>query len=124
MDLHVSRICQTSSGGDFVVKYEAAVEVTPGDMRVDVEVLSTYPQDADAELVQRAKDSIRRGAETVLHPRGEGASIRLSRLVIHPVDFKPSRFEQFTAEEFRRILDVRVDGENAAARKPPDQAQA
>ena len=92
----------------YIVKYVAEVEVTPGNLRVVVEVLSTVPDDADPTLVADAADAadaIRRGAESVLHPRGSGAIMRLQGLCIHDVDFAPRKFEQHTAEELSRAIE-------------------
>jgi hypothetical protein len=36
-----------------------------------------------------------------------GAVIRIDRIVLHPVDFKPRKFEQYTAEELRRLVEQR-----------------
>jgi hypothetical protein len=82
--------------------YEADVDLVPGD--VQVEVVSADPPNPDPTAVARAKDAIRRGAEQVLQPRGLGAIIHVRRIVIHPVDFKPRRFELHTAEELCRLL--------------------
>ncbi len=120
MDLHVSRMCLSSSGGSFVVKYDASVEISSTDPRIDVEIVSTWPANADPGCVERELESIRRGAETVLGPLGHGAAIRVRELVIHPVDFKASKYEAFTAEEFRRIVNARIEPENAAERKPAE----
>jgi hypothetical protein len=94
-----------ASGGSYVVAYEAEVHLSSGNTRCEVKILSTEPEDADLELVEIARDAIRRGAERVLQRRGQGAALHVRRLVIHPVDFKSSTFEQFTAEELQRVLD-------------------
>lgn len=102
MKLRVHKVVQTSSGGDHVTIYEAVVDLVPG--KVEVEILGVYPKDAHSDDVVAATDAIRRGAAKVLESRGLGAIIRLERVVIHPVDFKPRKFEQHTAEELIRIL--------------------
>jgi hypothetical protein len=101
LELRVHKVCQTASGGSHVTIYEADIELVAGGV---VEVVSPYPEDADPADVDRAKEAIRRGAEEVLRPRGLGAIIRVGRVVIHPIDFKPRRFEQYTVEELRRVL--------------------
>lgn len=103
MLLQVRQVRQ-SGPFSFIVKYVAVVDVTPGQPRVVVEVLSTVPEDADPTLVAEAVDAIRRGAKSVLHPRGSGAIMRLQGLCIHDVDFAPLKFEQCTAEELSRAL--------------------
>jgi hypothetical protein len=65
------------------------------------------PQDVDAGAYEAAIEAIRRGAEQVLHPLGVGATIRVGGIVLHPVDFKPRKFEQYTAEELKRLVTAR-----------------
>ncbi len=106
MNYQVSKVCQTASGGSFVAKYNAYLELRADDPRIEVEVVSTYPASADQELVKIATESIRSGAEEILAPRGYGASLRINRLVIHDVDFKPWAFRRFTAEAIAKLLNV------------------
>jgi len=108
MDIQVSRSCVAASSGSFVVKFEAAVELLATERKVYVEIVSVLPPDADPRWVDNARESIRRGAESVLTPLGMGATICVRRVVIHPVDFKPAKYEQFTAEEFRRIIELEI----------------
>ncbi len=102
MELRVREVCQTSSGGDHVTIYEADIDIVPDKVRVDV--VGIEPADADAAAVVSARESIRAGAAKVLLPRGLGAIIRVRRIVIHPVDFKPHRFERHTVEALQRLL--------------------
>jgi hypothetical protein len=102
MQLRVHKVVQAASGGSHVTIYEAEIEIVPGG--VQVEILGVYPEDAFPEGVDAARDAIRRGAERVLQPRGLGAIIRVQRVVIHPVDFKAKKFEQYTVEELTRLL--------------------
>ncbi len=102
MELRVREVCQSSSGGDHVTIYEADIDLVPGEVRVyagDVDAAG-----ADPEALARATEAIRAGAAKVLRPRGVGAIIRVRRVVIHPVDFKPHRFELHTAEAVQRLL--------------------
>lgn len=69
-----------------------------------VQVLGSQPSDAP-DFYREAAESIRRGAEQVLNPMGLGAVIRIRRIVLHDVDFKPRKFERFTAEELRRVVE-------------------
>ena len=103
MELRVHKVAQAASGGSHVTIYEAEIDLVPGD--VEVEILGVHPKDASPDGVSAAKDAIRRGAERVLKPRGFGAVIRVQRVVIHPVDFKASKFELYTAEELTRVLE-------------------
>lgn len=105
MLLNVRHVRQASPLS-YVVKYVADVQIIPHHGRVDVDVLTTFPDDADAAEIAEAVDAIRRGAESVLLPRGSGAIMRLKDLWIHPVDFSPQKFEQHTAEEFLRAFEA------------------
>ena len=102
--MRIHKVAQAASGGSHVTVYEAEVELVPGEVRV--EVAGIYPRNADPESVALAAEAIRSGAERVLRPRGLGAIIRVSRLVVHPIDFKPGRFERHTAEELGRLVEA------------------
>ncbi len=102
MELRVHKVQQTASGGSHVTIYEAEVELTSSG--VQIELSGDSPKEADPADVTAALEAIRRGAEQVLLPRGQGALIRVGRLVIHPVDFKPRVFEQQTVTELARLL--------------------
>ena len=117
LELRVHKVQQAGSGGSHVTIYEAQVELTPGG--VVVEIAGIDPRDAEPAYVEAAREAIRRGAEEALGPVGSGAIIRVSRVVIHDVDFKPRRFERHTAEEFRRLL--AEEGYPAEPGVPPDR---
>ena len=102
LELRIRKIAQAASGGSHVTIYKADVQLTAGTVRVDV--AGVEPRDTAPEDVEAARAAIHRGAENVLIPMGLGADIRVRRIVIHPVDFKPHQFERYTAEEFRRML--------------------
>jgi hypothetical protein len=102
LEIRVREVCQTSSGGDHVTIYEADIDLVPGEVRV--EAVGVEPVDADPDALASATEAIRVGAAKVLRPRGLGAIIRVRRVVIHPVDFKPRRFELHTAEAVQRLL--------------------
>jgi hypothetical protein len=102
LELRVREVCQTSSGGDYVTIYDADIDLVPGEVRV--EVAGVDPADADMDAVASAREAIRAGAAKALGPRGLGALIRVRRVVIHPVDFKPRRFERHTADAVQRLL--------------------
>ena len=55
-------------------------------------------------LFGEAIDAIRRGAEEALKPHGLGATIHIDRILLHPVDFHPSRFAACTATEVQRLV--------------------
>ncbi len=100
MKYKVNKVCQTSSGGSHVTIYDADLELN-SENRVRV----FCPPGEEKNLsVQKAVKAIRKGAEKVLISRGYGATIRVSRILIYEVDFKPGKFEQYTIEELERLL--------------------
>ena len=101
MKLSVRKVCQTSSGGDHVTIYDSDMELTDKPNCVEVK---WPPENEDSEDLRRALQAIAEGARSVLQPLGHGAVITLTRIVIHPVDFKPRRFEQHTMEEVNRLM--------------------
>lgn len=102
MELHVHKVIQTSSGGDHVTIFDADFTLVNGD--IQVEIVATDPIDANTIAVAEARDAIQRGAAAALDPYNQGAIIRVQRIVIHPVDFKVRRFEQYTTEAVRQLL--------------------
>ena len=106
MNLRVHRVNQSASGGSFVVSYEATIELRTDNPRIEVHILATDPPEEhdDEAVVQLAENAIRRGAEHALSPRGLGAKIRVSNIVIHPVDYKPRMYEFFTAFALEELL--------------------
>jgi hypothetical protein len=103
LKLRVNKVVQFASGGSHYTVYDADVEFITG--RPGVQVIGTEPQDSLPGSYQDAANSIRRGAEHVLDPLGMGALIRIVRIVLHPVDFKPRKFEQFTTEELKPLVE-------------------
>ncbi len=102
MELRVRKIRQASSGASHIVIYDAEIQLTSEG--VQVEILNP-PEDAYPGEVDAAREAIQRGPEKVLQPRGQGAIIRVSGVVIHPVDFKSWAFERYTAEALERLLE-------------------
>jgi hypothetical protein len=103
LELRVHKVQQAASGGSHVTIYEADVEFVSGS--AGVQVLGSEPRDGLPGCYQQAVESIRKRAEQVLGPLGVGAVIRIGRIVLHPVDFKPRKFELYTAEELRRLVE-------------------
>ena len=101
--VRVHEINQTSSGGSYVCIFDAEVMLRSTG-KVEVVVAGVEPEDAEAELVCLAGEAIRAGVSQVIEPMGRGASILVTRLVVHPVDFKESRFKLFAAREMQRLL--------------------
>jgi hypothetical protein len=118
MELSVHEVCQTSSGGSHVTIYEADIDFVAGDVRV--EVAGVHRAGAHPDAVESAREAIRVGAAKVLRPRGLGAIIRVRRVVVHPVDFKPRQFERHTAEAVQRLLAGAAERGVAADRGPHD----
>jgi hypothetical protein len=104
MEVRANDKCQTASGGSYVAKYLAEVEVCPGRGIASLEVVNTLPDPPDPELLQLTLNHIRRGAESVLSANGMNARLKLHDLVIHDVDCKPARYEQLTVEAFTRAI--------------------
>lgn len=103
MRLSVQEANQAASGGSFVCIFDADIELnSTGDISVSVE--SVDPPDSETEYITAASEAIREGAAFVLEPLGQGAAIRVTRLVVNYIDFKPSRFTLYTAREFKRLV--------------------
>jgi len=103
MELRIYKVAQAASGGSHVTIFEAEVELVPGGVRV--EIAATHPPDADpADTAAAREPSARSGAGVAAarprcdHPR-EAASHPPGRL-------QDVRFEQYTAEEFARVLEA------------------
>jgi hypothetical protein len=103
LELRINKVQQAASGGSHVTIFEADVEFVRGE--ADVLVHGTEPGDAVPGYYREATEAIRRGAEQVLKPLSLGAIIRIGRIVLHPVDFKPSKFERYTVEELRYLVE-------------------
>jgi hypothetical protein len=101
VEIKVHEVCQTS-GLDFVVIFDASMDLIQG--QDEVEILSVSVRAGDDSLAERAANSIKRGILAVLRPLGLGATVRISSLVLHPVDFSEKKFERFTAEYLTRAI--------------------
>lgn len=104
MNYSVSESRQTSGGGDYIVKYDADVELLSHGRDITVEVLSTVPPNAEPRRIEEIRECIQRGVELAMGANGQGCVMRLSKLAVHPVDFKPTKFEEITARELRRAI--------------------
>jgi hypothetical protein len=102
MKLHVHKVALFASGGSHVTIYDAEVEIGGTGVRV----IGTEPSGTVPGSYQEATEAIRRGAEQVLGPLGVGAIIRISRIILHPVDFNPRKFEMYTAEQLKSLMDL------------------
>ena len=104
MQLAVNQSAFGASGGSYLVRYRAEISINASS-GVTVVVASTYPNDPTPEEVASATDAIREGIERVLAPRNLGASVTVHDLTIHPVDFNPRKFADWTAVHLERLLD-------------------
>ena len=103
--IRVHEVNQAASGGSYVCIFDALVTLRATGA-TDVTVAGAEPPDSAMESIASAAAWIRSGALEVLQPAGLAASIRVTRLVVHPVDFKETRFRLYTAREIRRLLDT------------------
>jgi len=103
MQLNVKHSAFGASGGSYLVRYRADVAISDSS-QITVVVASTYPNDPAPEDVARAADAIREGIERVLAARNLGATVTVYDLAIHPVDFKPQKFADWTASDLERLL--------------------
>jgi hypothetical protein len=103
MTIHVHEVKQMASGGSFVCIFDAEVEPT-NDAVIEVSIESVNPSDSDPDLIEAARKAIQEGAVQVLEPRGQGAFIKVTRLVIHIIDFKESAFTRYTVRELEKLI--------------------
>ncbi len=99
----VQEVNQAASGGSYVCIFDAEVELN-SDRGICVLVESVDPPETDGAYITSAAEAIRVGAAHVLEPRGQGAVIRVTRLVVSHIDFKPSRFTLYAAREFNSLV--------------------
>jgi hypothetical protein len=105
MRFSVQEVNQAASGGSYVCVFDAEVEWNSGG-EISVSVETVEPPDTELEYITEAGKAIRAGAAYVLDPLDRGATIRITRLVVNHVDFKPSRFTLYAAREFKRLVDT------------------
>ena len=100
----VDDVCQSASGGSYVVKFQAEVKLCHLNHDIQVRVASTVPVNASLDLLEVAIDSIYEGFSVSLTPRNLGAQVIISNLVIHDIDFKPNRFKKSTVDALERFF--------------------
>ncbi len=103
MRFSVQEVNQAASGGSYVCIFDAEVDWT-SDCEISVSVETVEPPDTELEYITEAGKAIRAGAAHVLAPFDRGAAIRITRLVVNHVDFKPSRFTLYAAREFKKLV--------------------
>jgi len=99
----VRDMCQTASGGSYIVKYSAVLLTSPGTGEVTVDVINTLPETVCDELLKQSLDEIRLGASEVLCEQQLNGMLTLEDLVIHDVDCKPYKFRGATSGAIRAI---------------------
>ena len=101
--IRVHEVQQGAGGGSYVCIFDAQVVLGEGET-TRVTVSGVEPPDASAELVALAAGWIRASAAELLDAANTQASIAVTRLVLNSTDLKETRFKQYTALEFRRLL--------------------
>jgi|GEM_PF-2086115 len=101
----VNESCQSSSAGDFIVRYRGELDIVSNSREITIDCVSTYPSEVDAEQKDAALEAIRVGFASVLHSRECGAHVRVFDLLIHPVDFSTWKFESFSAKYLAAALE-------------------
>lgn len=96
-----------TGGGDYVVTFDADVTITSESM-TSLVVAEGAMRDDNAEwadLVDIAAEHIRLGIEDACQQRGLAADVMLRSILVHPIDFRSSKFRQFAAERLGELLD-------------------
>lgn len=104
VEMTVKHSAQGASGGSYWVDYKADITIT-ADKQIDVSVSDVYPKNADSRDVEAARKAINHGCMKVLNSTQFGARVSVTALKIHPVDFKPSKFSDWTAIDLQQHLD-------------------
>jgi hypothetical protein len=104
IDFAVSKQCQSASGGSFVAKYRATIDLSPGVGVTQIAIINTHPSHPAAALLADVIEHIQTGVETVLRSRSLDGRMRVTNLVIHDVDCNPRYYERFTAEELEAAI--------------------
>jgi len=100
----VCEIRQGASGGSSVVGYTADVELSDDPNTIEIFVLSTIPSNADAGFIEHAVEHTRQGFAEALKPLKRGATVRLTDLLLHDVDYKPHRQRACSASHLAAAL--------------------
>lgn len=98
------------TGDKHVVCFDADVELLPNSTTVTVELISLYSDpwhevcDISRMHAQDAVDSIQEGIEEALRPRGIGAFVLVSNLVMHATHFRPRKHKPYAREYLEAAL--------------------
>lgn len=113
LKLNVHAVEQSCSWGQHITVYDAEVELITGESSIEVEhiqVVSSMPMEADPEDLEAACRAILQGVTEVLAPRGLGAHLKVTRLLLHPVDFRAEQFRIQTVRALSQLLAERDSG--------------
>ena len=87
--------------------FDADIVLIPRAASVEVALAGTHPGSSpDAEAEKAAVLAIREGVLAVLGPRGLGARVRVTNLLVHPIDFVARKFRDYTIRYLERALAV------------------
>lgn len=87
--------------------FDAEIVLIPRAASVKVELAGTHSGSSpDAEAEGAAVLAIRDGVLAVLGPRGLGARVRVTDLLIHPIDFVATKFRDYTIRYLESALTV------------------
>lgn len=97
---------QTSGAGDFVAIFDLDLEVVEGtSATLDLADDAVTGREREwLDFIDDAVTAIGEGIEIVSRERKVGLHATLTRLAIHPVDSKPAKFRQLTAERVAAAL--------------------
>ena len=105
LELQLRFVRQATGAGEYIVIYNAMVELNDQAGSIEFTEVGIDPADhPDAETINITLEHIKTGMNSVLEPRGLGARVRIHGLLIHPIDWRPERYEQHTRETLERTL--------------------
>jgi hypothetical protein len=105
LELRLRFVRQTTGAGEYLVIYNAKVELNDQPGSINFTEVGLDDRDIpDARTVNITLEHIKLGMNSVLEPRGLGAQVRIDNLLIHPIDWRPERFEQHTRETLEKTL--------------------
>ncbi|MBS0262249.1 MAG: hypothetical protein JSS02_09890 [Planctomycetes bacterium] len=87
----VKHSAQGASGGSYYVRFDVQATLCPSH-EFDVAFASIYPNDPDPSDLDAAKNAIVSGFRDALAAYGLGATIEVTNLTLHPVDFNPVKY--------------------------------
>ena len=105
MKLSIRSLLQTASAGNHVTIYDGELTLKPAHDGITVSLQPHVgPHEGDPESRELARLAIKEGAEAALAALNLGATIVITRLLIHPTDFKPWRYKALTKEAILKHL--------------------